>query len=34
VPYLDHRQPVDLLPSRFGAELVLSELERIEQGVF
>jgi putative toxin-antitoxin system antitoxin component (TIGR02293 family) len=34
VPYLDNRRPLDLLPSRFGAELVLSELGRIEHGVY
>jgi len=34
VPYLDHQVPMELLRSRFGAELVLSELERIEHGVY
>jgi putative toxin-antitoxin system antitoxin component (TIGR02293 family) len=34
VAYLDHQLPIELLRSRFGTELVLSELERIEHGVF
>jgi putative toxin-antitoxin system antitoxin component (TIGR02293 family) len=32
-PALDHRKPFDLLVSRFGMDLILDELGRIEHGV-
>ena len=34
VAYLGHERPLDLLRSRFGVELVLGELGRIEHGVY